>query len=414
MLYLTLYLLSFLIINGTVSIFTLSVTLTAFERSESLVVYMAFTLMSSILPIFITPLTGQVFDRVRSASFIFLLEGLCLLWLLIVFGQYHWGTERPVVIDIICVSVLAAFLSSRQVTHIAMLPSLVSMQFLPKAHAVSQISAAVVQITVPLIAFNNIFDLTVTDTFHFLLVAVLVSIALGLILSSYSPQQQSVALSPSTTSAEKSPTTKKKSDGYLTLIRTLPSQLKGLLLFNVSINFLLAVFTSLFIPHVLGFSDKESLSYALSVGGVATLLSSLLFTRISLTNINYIFAGGITCGVAIIIAGSTTNLLVIALLSFVLYSGLNAIVITADSVWQFEIRGAVQGRVASLRKTISIATVPIAHAALFGLSYMFSEYTNIDLKSQLAEILVVSGTLIVGLSGYFMLRCKAALSLIKA
>ena len=170
----------------------------------------------------------------------------------------------------------------------------------------------------------------------------------------------------------------------------------------------------MFIPHVLGFSDKESLSYALSVGGVATLLSSLLFTRISLTNINYIFAGGITCGVAIIIAGSTTNLLVIALLSFVLYSGLNAIVITADSVWQIEIRGAVQGRVASLRKTISIATVQIAHAALFGLSYMFSEYTNIDLKSQLAEILVGSGTLIVGLSGYFMLRCKAALSLIKA
>ncbi len=139
--------------------------------------------------------------------------------------------------------------------------------------------------------------------------------------------------------------------------------LLGLLLFYTSKNFCLGFVSVLTTPLALSFTTADVLGKILSIGGIGMVVGSVAMniwgerTRLIPTIVTFNLLGGI----AIIIAGFSTEVPLLAFAAFSFFFTTPIVTSSFQTIWQKKVAPEVQGRVFAIRRAISLGSLPLAY-----------------------------------------------------
>ena len=139
--------------------------------------------------------------------------------------------------------------------------------------------------------------------------------------------------------------------------------LLGLLLFYTSKNFCLCFVSVLTTPLALSFTTADVLGKILSIGGIGLVVGSVAMniwgerTRLIPTIVTFNLLGGI----AIIIAGFSTEVPLLAFAAFSFFFTTPIVTSSFQTIWQKKVAPEVQGRVFAIRRAISLGSLPLAY-----------------------------------------------------
>lgn len=145
-----------------------------------------------------------------------------------------------------------------------------------------------------------------------------------------------------------------------TFIRERPG-LFGLLLFFAVLNIVTSIVTVLITPLVLSFASEKVLGTVQAVSSSGLLVGSVVMTVTGgpRPRIYGVLAFGLMTGVALAIAGWTSNPVVIGTGLFLLTFGGPIINGSSQAIWQQKVPPDIQGRVFAVRRLIAQFTVPL-------------------------------------------------------
>jgi len=138
----------------------------------------------------------------------------------------------------------------------------------------------------------------------------------------------------------------------------------ALLMFFGAVNFITSIAVVIFTPLVLTLSSPLMLGVLTSVAGLGFLGGSVL---ISLwggpkRKIIGIYVAEFLTAAALLVLGSTTNLVVLGVGAFIAFLGQPIVGTCSQTIWQQKTAPDIQGRVFAFRRVIAWSTVPFAYA----------------------------------------------------
>lgn len=142
------------------------------------------------------------------------------------------------------------------------------------------------------------------------------------------------------------------------------SGLVALLLFFTVNNFLTGILTILAYPLILSFASTAQLGLIMSIGGVGTLVGSLIIITWGGGRQNYInilFSFMFANGFAMMLAGFHPSVALLTLAAFLFFMGIPFVTSSAQVIFQKKVAPEVQGRVFSFNESISGASLPLAY-----------------------------------------------------
>ena len=139
--------------------------------------------------------------------------------------------------------------------------------------------------------------------------------------------------------------------------------LLGLLVLFAFINFALGYFSVLMTPLVLSFSTADVLGAIFSVGGIGTLIGSVVMSTWggSKRKIDGLLGSIFLFSVFLILMGFRADLVVIGIGAFGLFVLLPIAQASSQSIWQAKIAPDVQGRVFAIRGLIAQGITPLTY-----------------------------------------------------
>ncbi len=141
------------------------------------------------------------------------------------------------------------------------------------------------------------------------------------------------------------------------------SGLLALLFFFTVNNFLTGILTILAYPLILSFATTAQLGVILSIGGVGTLVGSLIIITWGSEQKNYInilFFFMLVNGFAMMLAGSYPSVILLIIAAFMFFMAIPFVTSSAQVIFQKKVAPEVQGRVFSVNSSIATASLPLA------------------------------------------------------
>lgn len=142
------------------------------------------------------------------------------------------------------------------------------------------------------------------------------------------------------------------------------SGLVALLLFFTVNNFLTGILTILAYPLILSFASTAQLGAIMSIGGIGTLVGSLIIITWGgerQTYINILFSFMFVNGFAMMLAGFHPSVALLTLAAFLFFMGIPFVTSSAQVIFQKKVAPEVQGRVFSFNESIGSASLPLAY-----------------------------------------------------
>ena len=135
-------------------------------------------------------------------------------------------------------------------------------------------------------------------------------------------------------------------------------------MFFASSNFLTGILHILAYPLILSFASTVQLGAIVSIGGVGTLIGSIVMISWGGGRQNYIdilFCFMLLSGFSMMVAGFHPSVYLLSLAAFLFFLGIPFINSSAEVIFQKKVAPDVQGRVFSVNDSITSASLPLAY-----------------------------------------------------
>jgi MFS family permease len=129
-------------------------------------------------------------------------------------------------------------------------------------------------------------------------------------------------------------------------------------------NFLTSIAIVIFTPLILTISTPLTLGVLTSVAGLGFLFGSVLISVWGgpKQKIIGIYVADLIIAAALLLLGSTTNLVVLSAGAFIAFFGKPIVNTCSQTIWQHKTAPDIQGRVFAFRRVIAFSTMPFAYA----------------------------------------------------
>ena len=329
-------------------------------KTTGSVTFLGLILLAATLPgILISPLAGTIIDRsdrrrvmLASNCVSAIVEGV--LWAMIVGGQRAPSTDGRLGYFFLLAMVISVADAFQDPAFTASVPLLVPKRLLSQASGFVQFSQALARILAPglagvMLEKVDLGPILLVDACTFL-------VAAATLLAVRIPRPAGSMAA----SRDKGSLWRDARAGWIYLHQR--TGLVALLILFSAVNFIVASVNVIYIPLILSFATADTAGMVMCVSGVGMLVGSITVMRLGTPKRKVAGIMGLLVlgGVAIGLTGVRPSAPLVAACGFATMFVLPVLQASSQVLWQTKVALEVQGRVFSLRRMISQATLPAA------------------------------------------------------
>jgi MFS family permease len=323
-----------------------------YQETESVTLFAFNILMLTVPQLIVTPLAGALADRMDRRILMIVSDtgvGLTTLtiWLLFATGQLEiWHIY-------VTSAVASAFGAFQWPAYSAAITMMVPKDQLGRAGGMTQIGQAISQLFSPAIA--GVLFVTIGVEGIIFMDFVTFVVAVGTLLFVRIP-------APTVTDegkASRGSIWQEMAFGWTYI--TSRSGLLGLLMYFALVNFSMGLANPLFQPYLLNLTTPDRMGVVVSLAGIGMLVGTIIMSAWGgpKKRVAGLLAFGALAGVAFIVFGWTSSLVVITIGGFIFFFALPILNALSQAVWQSKVAADVQGRVFAVRRLIAQALQPV-------------------------------------------------------